>query len=177
MSDLTSKTPGNTYKDLFHLNNSNNGIDSTLRSIYSGNGTVTKLKLSETKCEIDFNQGECKKALLRAPYYVIYDVGTTSGAVALNISNGSIQKVTLKGNITGITISSDMDSSVGCEFILLLQQTTGTHTLALSSSIYKTPGGSSITLSSNASGLDILRFLTINGGSTWYVFRDGADLR
>lgn len=177
MSDLTSKTPGNTFRDLFHLNNDNSGVDSTLRSIYSGNGTETKLKLSETKCEIDFNQGECKKPLLRAPYYVIYDVGTTSGSVALNLSNGSIQKITLSGNITGVTISSDMDSTVGCEFILMLQQTTGTHTIALSTSLYKTPGGSAITLSSNTNGLDILRFLTVDGGSTWYVFRDGADLR
>lgn len=177
MSDLTSKTPGNTYKDLFHLNNDNEGVDGTLRSLYSGNGTETNLKLSDTQCEVDFNQGECIKPLLRAPYYVIYDAGTTSGALSLSISNGSIQKVTLNGNITGLAISSDMDSGVGCEFILMLQQTTGTHTLSLSSSVYKTPGATSISLSTNSSGLDILRFLTINGGSTWYVFKDGADLR
>ena len=42
----------NTYKDLLRFNNSNNGIDATLRIIYDGKGTATPLSMSTTAMTI-----------------------------------------------------------------------------------------------------------------------------
>ena len=45
---LTGKTKGETYKDLIHVDNSNNGVDGTLRSLRS-DAAETPLKLSTSK--------------------------------------------------------------------------------------------------------------------------------
>ncbi|MAG97382.1 MAG: hypothetical protein CMM08_11935 [Rhodospirillaceae bacterium] len=52
MGDLTGQTPANTYKDLFHIQNSDNGPDATLRTADLGNGTASKLELSTTKVNV-----------------------------------------------------------------------------------------------------------------------------
>lgn len=48
MSTLTNKTVASTYKDLLQISNSNNGIDNTIRYIEDGEGTLSKLGLSDT---------------------------------------------------------------------------------------------------------------------------------
>ena len=44
---LTGKSPAGTYKDLLTLENSNNGVDSTLRNVRTGNGTNTSISVSD----------------------------------------------------------------------------------------------------------------------------------
>tara|TARA_Y100000593_G_scaffold8472_2_gene15618 strand:- start:1282 stop:2067 length:786 start_codon:yes stop_codon:yes gene_type:complete len=44
---LSGKTLANTYKDLLQLDNSNNGVDTTTRSIKDGEGTTSALSLSD----------------------------------------------------------------------------------------------------------------------------------
>ncbi len=46
---LTSKSPSETYKDLLHMNNSNNGVDGTLRTVTSGQGDASPLSISTNK--------------------------------------------------------------------------------------------------------------------------------
>lgn len=45
MTALTGSSPKNTYKDLLHLNNSNNGVDASLRTILDGEGVSTALDI------------------------------------------------------------------------------------------------------------------------------------
>jgi hypothetical protein len=47
------------------------------------------------------------------------DAGTTNGNVSLNAANGTIQKITLNGNMTGINVSN---LAIGGSFTLLIQQ-------------------------------------------------------
>tara|TARA_Y100001963_G_scaffold159868_1_gene265840 strand:- start:5181 stop:5990 length:810 start_codon:yes stop_codon:yes gene_type:complete len=49
---LTGKTKGETYKDLVVVDNSNNGIDGTLRTINSGGGAQSPLYISNAKVKI-----------------------------------------------------------------------------------------------------------------------------
>tara|TARA_Y100001963_G_scaffold109753_1_gene151777 strand:+ start:190 stop:978 length:789 start_codon:yes stop_codon:yes gene_type:complete len=44
---LTGKTPSGTYKDLLTIENSNNGVDSTLKNIRTGNGSNTSATISD----------------------------------------------------------------------------------------------------------------------------------
>ena len=46
---LTGKTKANTYKDLLEIDNSNSGVDATLRSIKTGDGTSMPIKVSKDK--------------------------------------------------------------------------------------------------------------------------------
>lgn len=44
---LTSKTPKDTYKDLLEIDNSNSGVDGTVRYIKTGDGSQTAIALSD----------------------------------------------------------------------------------------------------------------------------------
>ena len=52
-SPFTSKTPSSTYKDILQIDNSNAGIDNTLRAVNDGNGNVSALSLASGKLGID----------------------------------------------------------------------------------------------------------------------------
>ena len=52
---LTGKTPKDTYKDLLHTDNSDNGVDSTLRTIKSGNGNESSLLVSDRSLKVVSN--------------------------------------------------------------------------------------------------------------------------
>tara|TARA_R100001594_G_scaffold38363_1_gene69458 strand:- start:1932 stop:2699 length:768 start_codon:yes stop_codon:yes gene_type:complete len=52
MGSLTNKTIASIYKDLFYIDNSNNGIDSTTRSIKDGAGNETALDLSDRRLAV-----------------------------------------------------------------------------------------------------------------------------
>ena len=49
---LTSKTPASTFKDLLTIENSNNGVDSTLRNVNTGNGTNTSTSISNRSLKV-----------------------------------------------------------------------------------------------------------------------------
>ena len=49
---LTNKSPSETYKDLLYVDNSNSGIDSTKRSIKSGDGSTSSTLISDRGLQI-----------------------------------------------------------------------------------------------------------------------------
>ena len=49
---LTGKSPSETYKDLTYVDNNNSGVDSTTRSVKTGNGSETSLSLSDRSVKI-----------------------------------------------------------------------------------------------------------------------------
>ena len=49
---LTGKTKAGSYKDLLQMNNSNSGVDGTLRTVADGEGTVSALGLADDSVKI-----------------------------------------------------------------------------------------------------------------------------
>ena len=49
---LTNKTIANTYKDLLEVDNSNNGITTTTKTIKSGDGTSSCVSISDDQIAI-----------------------------------------------------------------------------------------------------------------------------
>ena len=52
MAGITGKTPSATYKDLLKIENSNSGIDDTLRQVESGDGTGSALYIEKNSVKI-----------------------------------------------------------------------------------------------------------------------------
>jgi len=82
---FTGTSPGLTYKDLLHFNNSNAGVTGSLQALNDGNGATTALQVSTTG---------------------IGSTGTitATGAVTgsnLSGTNTGDQTITLTGNVTG----------------------------------------------------------------------------
>ena len=107
----------------------------------------------------------------------VYAGGNTSTAVTLDETNGNTQTWTMTGNCT-FTMPSGAGLQAGTALTLILTQDgTGSRTGAFTS--VKWAGATAPTLTTTATtGVDILTFITFNGGSSpvWYGFTAGADM-
>jgi hypothetical protein len=104
-----------------------------------------------------------KGATHTAPNFAYAAKGSVSGAQSLDLSTATYHSATATGGITW-TFSNAPSSGVGFGFILeLTNGGAGTQTWPAS---VDWPNGVAPTLS--ASGVDILVFLTRNGGTTWH---------
>ena len=107
----------------------------------------------------------------------VYAGGDTSTAVTLDETNGNTQTWTMTGNCT-FTMPSGAGLQAGTALTLILtQDASGSRTGAFTS--VKWAGATAPTLTTTATtGVDILTFITFNGGSSpvWYGFTAGADM-
>ena len=91
----------------------------------------------------------------------------SSTAYTVDLENGNVFEVTLTGNCT-FTFSHPPASGKAGSFTLILKQDgTGSRTVTWPASV-KWPGGEAPTISSDASAVDVLVFLTRDAGTTWY---------
>lgn len=99
------------------------------------------------------------------------NIGSISaGALTVDYSLGNYQYGVLGGNVSGLTISNPPASGiVGFLTLEFIQDNTGSRTLALLNTVYKTSNGSPITLTTAANAVDKLRLETRDGGATWLV--------
>ena len=49
---FTGKTKANTYKDILQMNNSNSGIDTTVRNVVDGEGTASSISISDDNLQL-----------------------------------------------------------------------------------------------------------------------------
>jgi hypothetical protein len=92
-------------------------------------------------------------------------------------AEGNVFDITLTANCT-FTFSNPSASGTACSFTLILRQDgTGTRTVTWPASV-DWAGGTAPTLTTTATtGVDILTFVTVNAGTTWYGFTAGKDMR
>jgi len=97
---LRNKTKAATYKDLIQMNNSNSGVDATVRPMVDGEGTESPVSISSTRCRVKSNVDNT------AAFYVtdannnpLLNIDTTNDLVKLGIgqhfANTNIQNFTL----------------------------------------------------------------------------------
>lgn len=107
----------------------------------------------------------------------VYAGGNTSTAVTLDETNGNTQTWTMTGACT-FTMPSGAGLQAGTALTLILTQDgTGSRTGAFTS--VKWAGATAPTLTTTATtGIDILTFITFNGGAapTWFGFTAGAAM-
>lgn len=174
-SSLANKTPAQSCNDLLHLNNSNIGITNNLVTVYGGNGVPTPLKLSTEKMEATFNKGALIKPVIDSYHLKYNDIGEVGETYQISTTAGNVQKLILTQNLS-LTFLHNLDAGSAFELTLLIEQSTGGHTVSFPFSFRKT-GQTSITLSSTASAIDVLKILTYNGGEDWLVYKEASDLR
>lgn len=110
-------------------------------------------------------------ALITAPKYKYVDMGSGTGALALDVSTGSYFKAQATGNRT-ITLTNPPASDVA--EIVIEGVNFGAHTITWPSSV-KWPGGVAPTFTT--SGTDIIVGVTRDAGATWRFNLAMADSR
>lgn len=99
--------------------------------------------------------------------------GSASGTITVDYSAGSVHEITLTGNMTSLTVNNPPASGkVGALTLIFKQDATGSRT-ATWPAAFVFPGGTDMVLSTAANAVDIVSFITINGGSTWYSVEVG----
>lgn len=175
MSDrIGNKTPAQIYNDLFYLNNSNIGIDSEVRSVYSGNGVATPLKIGVEKMEADFGKGSLKTPTIDSYHLRFNDIGDVTGNYQISTTGGNIQKMRLTGNVS-LTVLSNVEVDTAFEITLIVEQSVGNNSIVFPNE-FKTTGHTSISFSANPGSIDILKLINYNG-DTWLVYKSATDLR
>lgn len=89
MATNTARTVAATYKNLLNIDNSNTGVDTTLRDVQDGEGTTSALQLSTTTVNIN---GTFKVSSSTITFAAAF---TTSGANALTLTTTGVTNVTL----------------------------------------------------------------------------------
>jgi hypothetical protein len=90
-------------------------------------------------------------------------IGNIGTNTTIDLSSGGYVSATITGNLT-FTFSNPAASPNGCRFVLVLTNG-GAHTITWPGSV-TWAGATAPTLS--ASGVDVLQFVTGNGGTNWY---------
>ena len=106
----------------------------------------------------------------------VYAGGNTDASKTLAETNGNVQTWTMNNNCT-FTMPSGSGLQAGTSLTLILTQDgTGSRTGAFTG--VKWAGAATPTLSTGANDIDILTFITFNGGGSpvWYGFVAGQDM-
>ena len=116
--------------------------------------------------------GITKKLKTQEQTEIVNAVGTVSGATAINFALGNVATAVLASG-GSFTISNAPTSGIYGKFKLILTNG-GTVADPWHSSV-KFAGGATPTLTT--SGIDILTFETIDGGTNWYAVVEGLDMK
>lgn len=99
--------------------------------------------------------------------------GTGGGAQDIDLELGNVVSATVDTSANTFTFSNPTASDEGCSFTLFLTNG-GSQTVNWPASV-DWAGGVAPTLT--AAGVDVLTFMTIDGGTTWYGFAAGLDMQ
>lgn len=94
------------------------------------------------------------------------------GTDAINLELGNVVTATVSTSAQTFTFTNPPASGTAGSFTLILTNG-GSQTITWPASV-KWEGGTAPTLT--ASGIDILTFITVDGGTTWYGFAAGLDM-
>jgi hypothetical protein len=96
-------------------------------------------------------------------------LGQSNGRVTVDVSDGNVVLVLLSANTT-FEFRCPIGAGVALSFtLLLLQDATGSRTVTWPSSVdWGTTGAPTLTTTANK--VDVVTFLSVNGGKTWYAF-------
>lgn len=94
-------------------------------------------------------------------------------AYTIDVSAASVHDVTLDDDCTFTFSNPPPDGRAGAFTLVLRQDGTGGHSVAWPASV-DWPGGSAPSLSTSASSVDVLTFITLDEGTTWLGMLAGA---
>jgi len=157
------------------------GVDGTGVDVSFHSGTAGDLMLwdaSDKALEFTDSKITMGDNLIETPEFIDYAEtvnaigGTGGGTQALDIALGNVQTATVDTSTNTFTFDNPSISGKSCSFTLIL--TNGASQTVVWPTSVDWAGGTAPTLT--ASGIDILTFMTIDGGTIWYGFLAGADM-
>lgn len=101
--------------------------------------------------------------------------GNTSTTETIDLANGTVHRIVLDANCT-LTFTGSAAGAAYSFTLVVVQDGTGSRTITWPASV-DWANATAPTLSTGANKVDVLTFMTIDGGTTWLGFTAGLDLR
>jgi len=114
-----------------------------------------------------------QKPVLKDYGETVNTLGSAGGARTIDLTLGNVITATVSGSTVTWTFSNPPASGTTGSFTLILTNG-GSQTVNWPASV-DWAGGTAPTLT--ASGVDILTFITVDGGTIWYGFAGGVDMK
>ena len=125
MSTLAARAIKDTYKNLIQVDNSNSGLDSTLRQVTDGGGNVSPVYLSNNKAKIQPNTNSTTAfEIKQADGTAILTANSTAGSVTIpTLATTTLTATTINGVIIG-TGTTGARPSLGASDVCIYFDTT-----------------------------------------------------
>ncbi len=131
------------------------------------------MRISSTR--IDMDDKVLQKPVLR-DYGETLVTANSSTAYTVDLTASNVLKITMTGNCTFTFSNPPASGTAGSFTLILIQDGTGSRTATWPAAV-KWAGGTAPTLTTTATtGTDILTFITVDGGTTWYGFAAGSGM-
>tara|TARA_Y100000031_G_scaffold132948_1_gene154404 strand:+ start:5916 stop:6830 length:915 start_codon:yes stop_codon:yes gene_type:complete len=129
------------------------------------------MRISRTRIDLD-------DKTLQKPVFKDYGetLMTGTGTTTLNLELGNTFEITMDGNLTFTFSNPPASGTAGNFTLILIQDGTGSRLVTWPASV-DWAGGNAPTLTTTANAVDILTFITTDGGTTWLGFSAGADFK
>ena len=123
---------------------------------------------------IDINDKEIRKPVFKDYGEAVNVIGSVGGGTQdIDLELGNVVTATIDTATTTFTFSNPPATGTGGSFTLILTNG-GSQTVNWPASV-DWAGGTAPTLT--AAGVDVLTFITTNGGTIWYGFAAGLDMQ
>lgn len=122
---------------------------------------------------IDMDDKTLQKPVLKDYGETVNAIGGTGGGTQdIDFALGNVVSATVDTSANTFTFSNPSASGTACSFTLILTNG-GSQTVNWPASV-DWAGGTAPTLT--ASGVDVLTFFTVDGGTIWYGFASGLSM-
>ncbi len=160
-------------QDSTSVNIDGGSIDGT--AIGTSSASSVKATTLDATGEFTCNDNLVTRAKLKDYSESKTSLSSSSGALTLDLENGNVFEVTLTENLTTTSFNNPPASGDGGGFTLILKQdATGGRSFTWPTAVDWT-NGITPTLSTAANSVDVLTFITVDGGTRWYGFLSGVN--
>jgi hypothetical protein len=169
-ADSLKKTPAQSWKDLFHMNNSNQGLDGTQRTLYSGKGDASPVSMSLTKVSVSCGDGVITKPQIKNATWTYYThTVPDSASYTISCLVGNFHKINLSGDLDNLVISDVSTAANTVTELTLLINAQNTYQITNWPTTTYWEDGTGPSFASQANnGSILIKLLSFDGGTNWY---------
>jgi hypothetical protein len=124
--------------------------------------------------ELDGLDQTISNVFLKDHHEITVDGVSSSGTLTLDVSLANIFEVALIEDVTTLTLSNPHATDLTC-IMVKFTQAASPWALTYPASV-KWAGGTAHIMSTGDGKIDVVAFLTVDGGTTWYGFLTGSDM-
>ena len=147
----------------------------TAGAIVVADGAGTSATTDNANTPVNLYDNQLRRATLKDSAELVNIKGSlAAGTHDISLEDGNAVTATLAGNVTFTFSNPPASGKQGAFTIILTQDGTGSRIVTWPGTVMWA-SGTTPTLTTAAAGIDVLGFLTVDGGTNWFGFNGGLN--